>query len=82
MRKVNDMADQLLFQVNRRLSVDIVDERLRMRRIELMLIMTQYRIGSTVFHQRPSTTQLMVQFVSLSVAVMSALVKFIINAIS
>ncbi len=82
MREVNDMADQLLHQVNRRMSIEIKDERQRLRRVELLLMMKDYRIGSTVFYQRPSTTQLMVQFVSLSAAVLSALGKIIFNAIS
>ena len=82
MRKVNDMADQLLHQVNRRMSTDIKDDKLRQRRIELLLIMKDYRIGSTVFYQRPSTTQLMVQFLSLVAAVLSAVGKVIFNAIS
>ncbi len=82
MLEVNDMADQLLHQVNRRMSIEIKDERLRLRRVELLLMMKDYRIGSTVFYQRPSTIQLMIQFVSLLAAVLSALGNIIFNAIS
>ncbi len=76
------MADQLLHQVNRRVSSNIRDEGLRLRRVELLHMMKDYRIGSTVFYQRPSTTQLVLQFVSLLAAVLSALGKIIFNAIT
>ncbi len=82
MREVNDMADQLLHQVERRGSTDVIDEKLRVRRLELLSMMHGYRIGSTVFYQRPSTTQLMVQFLSLVVAVLTAVGKIVFSSIS
>jgi hypothetical protein len=82
MREVNDMADQLFHQVERRGSTDVMDEKMRIRRVELLCMMYGYRIGSTVFFQRPSTTQLMVQFLSLVVAVLTAVGKIVFSAIS
>ena len=82
MKDVNDMADQLLYQVERRMSTEIIDEKMRLRRLELLAMMKHYRIGSTVFYQRPSTTQLVVQLASLSLAILSAFGKLIFNAIS
>jgi hypothetical protein len=79
---VNDSGDRLRSQVSLQLSTEIEDEKQRLRRVELLLLMNQYKIGSTIFFYRPSTTQLLLQSVSLGVGALTAIVKTIFNAVS
>ena len=58
-------------------------EEKRVRRLELQLLVKEYRIGTTIlFVYRPSKIELMVQMTSIVIALGSSLLKIIIKSVS
>jgi hypothetical protein len=57
------------------------DER-RIRRLELYLIMKEYRIGSRMLFYRPSKVQLMLQITSIAIGLATSILKVIVKSIT
>lgn len=96
--KVNEMVDVLLTQISRGLighspeftnslslatvTKEIQRDEKRLRRLELYLLMKEYRIGSTILFYRPSKVQLIVQMTSVALGIVTSLLKIIVRSIS
>ncbi len=88
--RVNEMVDILLEQTSRQLLSGLStggesefpkDER-RIRRLELYLIMKEYRIGSRILFYRPTKVEIIVQITSIAIALATSILKSVVKIIT
>jgi hypothetical protein len=71
--KVNELADIMIGQLARTLHTE--DSHQKMQRMELYIAMKEYRMGSTIMYYRPSRGQLLLQIVSIVIALLTTVMR-------